>query len=181
MLTMLILWSSKVLMTTRSMGHMVPTFHVPQGPQAPFLVFSGLEPNESLLSTSLVLISNTYFQQLPQLQKGGSSALLYMERWNHMAMDLVFICTFDNQRLSIGCVSKLGRLFGLPRHCRQEAFSLVLAIHHLGVWNKGVGSKSGTFESLSIVYKNKLETQWSSGGHWGSHMQQEQNGIALNT
>ncbi len=31
-------------------------------------------------------------------------------------MDLVFMSTFDNQSMSIGCVGKLGHLFGLFRH-----------------------------------------------------------------
>ncbi len=31
-------------------------------------------------------------------------------------MDLVFMSTFDNQSMNIGCVGKLGHLFGFLRH-----------------------------------------------------------------
>ena len=31
-------------------------------------------------------------------------------------MDLVFMSTFDNQSMSIGCIGKLGHLFGFLRH-----------------------------------------------------------------
>ncbi len=31
-------------------------------------------------------------------------------------MDLIFMSTFDNQSMSIGCVGKLGHLFGFLRH-----------------------------------------------------------------
>ncbi len=31
-------------------------------------------------------------------------------------MELVFMSTFDNQSMSIGCVGKLGHLFGFLRH-----------------------------------------------------------------
>ena len=42
--------------------------------------------------------------------------LWYMESWNHIALDLVFMSTFYNQSMSIGCIGKLGHPFGLLRH-----------------------------------------------------------------
>ncbi len=36
--------------------------------------------------------------------------------WTIWPTDLVFMSTFDNQSMSIGCVCKLGHLFGLLRH-----------------------------------------------------------------
>ena len=65
---------------------MVPTFYVPQGPEAPFLVFGDLGPNGTW--------------------KVGTI-------W---PIDLVFISTFNHQSMRIGCVGKLGYLSGFLRH-----------------------------------------------------------------
>ena len=35
---------------------------------------------------------------------------------NIWPIDLVFMSTFDNQSMNIGCVRKLGHLFGFLRH-----------------------------------------------------------------
>ncbi len=46
-------------------------------------------------------------------------------------MDLVFMSTFDNQSMSIGCVGKFGHLFGLLRQ-----YLLIQQFHKLSIFKK---------------------------------------------
>ncbi len=72
-------------------------------------------------------------------------------------MDLVFMSTFDNQRMSIGCVCKLGQLFGFLRHyllnakderMKNKSFYLILTIVSKEI-------KKSCDETMSKKRKNK--------------------------
>ena len=55
-------------------------------------------------------------REVPQLADATYANTLVIESTHEWPMDLVFMNTFDNQSMSIGCVGKLCHLSGFLRH-----------------------------------------------------------------
>ncbi len=66
----------------------------------------------------------------PKTKKGASGPYGTWKVRTIWPMDLVFMSTFDNQSISIGCVGKLGHLFGFLRHylLREHKYAAYLLL-----------------------------------------------------